>query len=151
MASQKSQCRKNSDAVPRNRLSKYKLSDKIEDAMGFATAFTDAELGKATSANQCAEDPYVFVDKARCEHERKTMKALRKAMQLLEDAHRSFAAACTYAGAHVDLLPESIAAQTMHTAVHRVMYQTRHEVNKYLQASRPQPNAEVPCSAGNYI
>jgi hypothetical protein len=49
------------------------------------------------------------------------------------------------------LLPESVAAQTMHNAVHRVMYQTRHEVNKYLQAARPQPDMEVPCSAGNYI
>jgi hypothetical protein len=98
-----------------------------------------------------SDDPYRFVDKARCAHEKKTMDALRKGMQHLEDALRAFSEACTYAGVHIDLLPESVAAQTMHAAVHRVMYQTRHEVNKYLQAARPQPNVEVPCSAGNYI
>jgi hypothetical protein len=109
----------------------------------------DAEYAATPQRDQ--NDPYAFVDKALCEHEKKTMDALRKGMAHLENAHRAFNEACTYAGRHVDLLPESMAAQTMHTAVHRVMYVTRHEVNKYLQAARPQPSTEVPCSAGNYI
>lgn len=112
-------------------------------------AVVDADYAPTPQRDQ--NEPYAFVDKARCEHEKKTMDALRKAMKHLEDAHHAFAQACTYASAHVDLLPESMAAQTMHTAVHRVMYMTRHEVNKYLQAVRPQPNTEVPYSAGNYI
>ena len=117
--------------------------------MGFATTFTDAELGKPVSDEPV--DAYQYIACSEREHQKRAMSALRKAMKLLDTAHRVACDARTYASRHKTLLPEYHASMILSDAMEHVAYHVRHDVNKYLQVVRPEPDQMVATSRANNI
>jgi hypothetical protein len=95
------------------------------------------------------DNPYNYVSDGIFAHKKKSMDALRKAMKHLDIACKAVNDARVYASEHRALVPEYHASSLLATAIDHVVYNVRHEVNRYLQIARPEPDINKSEPANN--
>lgn len=118
-------------------------------ALGCAVSNPATPMDCHSDAN---DNPYQYVNACEREHQKRAMLTLRKAMKQLDQAFKASADARVYSAQHKVLLPEYHAATLLHDALEFIVYRVRHDINRYLQVARPEPEQpSVPQSQANYI